>query len=402
MSELVKLGDYVDVLTGYPFKSSGYIENPNGVRLLRGDNIGQGRIRWDNAKLWPADEFNVHKQYQLQAGDVVLAMDRPWIEAGLKCAEIRADDVPSLLVQRVARLRALPGLDQRYLAYLIRSPRFTDYVLGVQTGTAVPHISAAQIRDFEFCLPPLRTQQAIAAVLGALDDKIAVNERIAVTYESLLRLRFEELRVDVVPAPGEGVAVSELIEFNPPISAPHTDDAVYLDMSALPTSTARVREWSRREPKSGTRFANNDTVMARITPCLENGKTAFIDFMEDGETGIGSTEFIVMRARAGIPVHLPYFLARSPRFRNYAIQNMVGSSGRQRVSASQLAGFTVRLPDPTSLSAFGEAASAAFAHMKSLDAESKNLAQLRDTLLPKLMSGELRVRDAENAVEEAL
>src|SRR5690606_19881598 len=185
MSELVKLGDYVDILTGYPFKSSGYIENPNGVRLLRGDNIGQGRIRWDNAKLWPADEFNVHKQYQLQAGDVVLAMDRPWIEAGLKCAEIRTDDIPSLLVQRVARLRALPGLDQRYLAYLIRSPRFTDYVLGVQTGTAVPHISAAQIRDFEFCLPPLRTQQAIAAVLGALDEKIAANEQIANSCDKL-------------------------------------------------------------------------------------------------------------------------------------------------------------------------------------------------------------------------
>ena len=82
---------------------------------------------------------------------------------------------------------------------------------------------------------------------------------------------------------------------------------------------------------------------------------------------------------------------------------MVGSSGwQQRVSASQLAGFTVRLPDPTSLSAFGEAASAAFAHMKSLDAESKNLAQLRDTLLPKLMSGELRVRDAEKASEVTL
>ncbi|MFO7401027.1 MAG: hypothetical protein C0P63_016810, partial [Actinomycetales bacterium] len=251
-------------------------------------------------------------------------------------------------------------------------------------------------------LPSLMQQRMIGELLGALDDKIAVNERIAVTYESLLRLRFEELRVDVEPAPGEGVAVSELIEFNPSVPTPRTTDAVYLDMSSVPTSTARVREWSRREPKSGTRFANNDTVMARITPCLENGKTAFIDFMEDGETGIGSTEFIVMRARAGVPVHLPYFLARSPRFRSYAIQNMVGSSGRQRVSASQLAGFTVRLPDPTSLSAFGEAASAAFAHMKSLDAESKNLAQLRDTLLPKLMSGELRVRDAEKAVEEAL
>src|SRR5947208_40431 len=80
--------------------------------------------------------------FQLREGDVVLAMDRPWIEAGLKYASVRRCDLPSLLVQRVSRLRGTGRLDTRFLKYVIGGRAFTEYILGVQTGTAVPHISA--------------------------------------------------------------------------------------------------------------------------------------------------------------------------------------------------------------------------------------------------------------------
>ncbi|MDP9312352.1 MAG: restriction endonuclease subunit S [Chloroflexota bacterium] len=102
-------------------------------------------------------------------------MDRPWIEAGLKYAAVSEHDLPCLLVQRVARLRARKDLDQRYLRYIIGSANFTNYILGVQTGTAVPHISGNQIKQFKFFRPSLPEQQAIASVLGALDDKIELN-----------------------------------------------------------------------------------------------------------------------------------------------------------------------------------------------------------------------------------
>jgi type I restriction enzyme S subunit len=182
--DIVRLGDYVTLITGNPFKSSGYTDSSDGVRLLRGDNVAQGRIRWDDAKRWPAEDARSYAGYQLQVGDVILAMDRPWIEAGLKYAELRPKDVPSLLVQRVACLRALPGLDQRYLAYLIGAPAFTAYVVGVQTGTAVPHISGKQIQGYEFTLPSLSDQRAIGEILGALDDKTAANDRIAERQEN--------------------------------------------------------------------------------------------------------------------------------------------------------------------------------------------------------------------------
>src|SRR4051794_11526939 len=92
----VRLADYVDLLTGFPFKSAHYSESGNGLRLLRGDNIGQGALRWAGAKLWPVHLESESSLYRLEEGDVVIAMDRPWIEAGLKYAAVSRSDLPCL------------------------------------------------------------------------------------------------------------------------------------------------------------------------------------------------------------------------------------------------------------------------------------------------------------------
>lgn len=164
------LGAETDLLAGFAFKSPQYTTLEEGVRLLRGDNIVQGALRWDDAKRWPASDVAEYERYQLRAGDVVLAMDRPWVSAGLKRARISEDDLPSLLVQRTARLRGNSRLDNRFLVYLISSSAFADHILGVQTGLGVPHISGQQIKDFRFQRPPLDEQLEIADQLDALAD----------------------------------------------------------------------------------------------------------------------------------------------------------------------------------------------------------------------------------------
>jgi type I restriction enzyme S subunit len=156
------LGAEIDLLAGFAFKSAQYTNDADGIRLLRGDNIVQGQLRWDDAKLWPSSDAKDYKRYQLQEGDVVLAMDRPWVKAGLKHADISTDDLPCLLVQRTARLRGGAKLNNRFLKLLIGSAAFTRHILGVQTGTGVPHISGQQIKDFRFACPPLVEQQRIA------------------------------------------------------------------------------------------------------------------------------------------------------------------------------------------------------------------------------------------------
>ena len=156
----VLLGEHVHIQTGFPFKSQHYTEDTKGIRLLRGDNIVQGKLRWEGVKRWPAQNFDDYHKFSLGEGDVVLAMDRPWIEAGLKYASLTKRDLPCLLVQRVARLRGINGLLTPYLRYVIGHHSFTDYVKGIWTGVAVPHISESQIRAFPFSPSPSERTRA--------------------------------------------------------------------------------------------------------------------------------------------------------------------------------------------------------------------------------------------------
>ena len=428
---IVRLGDVIDLLTGFPFKSEAYTVDLSAPRLLRGDNVAQGFLRWNGVKRWPKDATDDVEQYWLQEGDVILAMDRPWIEAGLKYAAVRASDLPALLVQRVARLRGTSALDTGFLNNVIGSRPFTEHVLAVQTGTAVPHISGEQIKSFEFRLPPIDEQRAIAHILGTLDDEIELNRRMNETLEAIARAVFKSWFVDFDPVKRKGTArraptpdiadlfpdsfedsdlgeipkgwriaaLPDLIDVNPTRALRKGEIAPYLDMANMPTRTHSPDEVTERLFGSGMRFINGDTLVARITPCLENGKTAYVDFLKNGQVGWGSTEYIVLRPKPPLPTEFAYCLARSEVFRDFAIQSMTGSSGRQRVSVDSLQHFAMVSPSAEVADMFGKLVRPLFARSRAASDESNTLAALRDALLPKLISGELRVKDAERFVE---
>ena len=177
------LGKEINLLTGFAFKSKEYTNSTDGISLLRGDNIIQGEFRWQNVKKWPKKDMHIYNKYLLEIGDIVLAMDRTWVKAGLKYAQISEEDVPCLLVQRVARLRAGKNLDSHYLKYLLGSIGFTRYVLSIQTGLGVPHISGKQICDFEFSCPPIEEQKKLANKF----DEIEINtKRLTSIYQQKL------------------------------------------------------------------------------------------------------------------------------------------------------------------------------------------------------------------------
>ena len=166
--EETTLGAEVDLLPGYAFSSGSYSDAQSDVRLLRGDNIMQGYLRWEDAKRWPASECVAYAKFNLRAGDVVLAMDRPWVKAGLKRAQISSTDLPCLQVQRTARLRPMQTLREDFLFHLTGSQSFSRHLQAVQTGIGVPHISGKQIESFKFMRPPVREQAAIASSLSEL------------------------------------------------------------------------------------------------------------------------------------------------------------------------------------------------------------------------------------------
>ncbi|MGP5388376.1 restriction endonuclease subunit S [Glutamicibacter arilaitensis] len=289
-------------------------------------------------------------------------------------------------------------VEPRFLRYWFSSQEFWDQASYRMNNTDMAaYLNMADIRSLKISLPRPSVQQGIAEVLGALDDKLATNHKLALTTEQLGAAKFNLLGLDVEPT-YTGIALDELFDLNPR-RVLDSETPTVIDMQALPTTIPLVGRWNTGVKKSGARFANGDTLIARITPCLENRKTAFVDFLGEGEVGIGSTEFVVMRSKNNLPLGLSYFMATSERFRDFAIQNLVGTSGRQRVSATDLARHTLSPVDPLELQSFGKWADANLGLLGALRNENQVLTTTRDSLLPQLMSGKLRVKDAEALVE---
>ena len=339
---------------------------------------------------------------------------------------------PMAFNQDVKALLPKTQIDPVFLPYLILGHRQHLHDLVDLAGHGTGRINSDELRAVKIRLPPTRKQRAIAHVLGTLDDKIELNRRMNETLEAMARALFKSWFVDFDPVRAKMedrdtglppdiadlfpdrlvdseigkipdrwtvAPLRELLEVNPKRSLRRGQIAPYLPMANMPTQGHVPNSFSVRPFGSGTRFANGDTLVARITPCLENGKTAFVDFLGANEIGWGSTEYIVLRPRPPLSNHFGYCLARSAGFREFAIQNMSGTSGRQRVPVSALKGFLMVAPQAQLSAQFGEVAELLFERANRADRESRTLATLRDTLLPKLISGEIRVQDAERALE---
>lgn len=188
------IGTDVDILTGFAFRSQNYTSDLNGIPMLRGDNIVQGKLRWDDVKRWPRSDYEIYNKYRLEEGDIVLAMDRTWINAGIKFARISHEDVPALLVQRVARMRCKSTLSNGFLFHLLGSNIFEKYVLDSQTGLGVPHISGGQIQAFRFRRPNIHAQRQIILDMDAMRANC---ERLVAKYERQLEL-LGELRQSIL------------------------------------------------------------------------------------------------------------------------------------------------------------------------------------------------------------
>jgi len=184
---------HVDCLTGFAFKSSGYSNDEKDIRLLRGDNIEPGNLRWRDAKYWSDIEVKNLERYRLKEGDFVIALDRTWISAGLKVAEVTQADLPCLLVQRVARVRAKTTLEQSLLRQYFSGHRFEQYVKSVQTATAVPHISPNDIKEFPVSLPPLPEQKKIAQILSTWDRAIITTEQLLANSQQQKKALMQQL-----------------------------------------------------------------------------------------------------------------------------------------------------------------------------------------------------------------
>lgn len=194
---LCRLGEIVEIQVGNPFKSEFY--ESSGVRLLRGDNVAPGKLEWSEFKCWPAERMEGLHTYMVAVGDVILAMDRPVISSGLKIATVTSEDMPCLLVQRVARIRSSIGPNQ-YVRYAISRLEFLRHISNRQTGTMLPHISAGTIKDFIVPIAPLREQRRIVAEIEKQFTRLDAAEASLERVKANLR----RARASVLQAAVEG------------------------------------------------------------------------------------------------------------------------------------------------------------------------------------------------------
>ena len=373
---------------------------------------------------------------RFQNGDTLMARITPCLENG-KIARYHAPEAVSEAhgSTEFIVIRGRPCVtDNDFAYYLTQSREVREYAISQMTGTSGrQRVPAGSLHHLIVQIPPLREQRAIAHILGTLDDKIELNRRMTETLEEMARALFKSWFVAFDPVrakmdgrwrPGESLpglpaehydlfpdrlvpselgeipegwevkALGEFVELNPREPMKRGTIAPYIEMAALPTSGPCPAEAIFRKFTSGTRFRNADTLLARITPCLENGKTAFVQSLPDDTVGWGSTEFIVMRAIPLVPPEYPYLLGRDMAFREHAIQSMTGTSGRQRVQVNALAPYLLPFPPADVWAKFGSLVGPMFVDIEISRKESHSLAAQRDALLPKLVSGRLKLESA--------
>lgn len=404
----VRLGDVADVIPGFAFKSKDFSET--GIPVLKITEIQPPYVSFqksDRVNIQNYDK-NKLKKYFIHKGDYVVAMTGATIG---KVGKV-VDDIEVLLNQRVAKIEAKDFVDPGFIYYAVDSSAFQGFINQIASGSsAQANISGDDIGEFEVNLPDLPTQKKIAEILGAYDAKIENNNLIIKNLEATAQVVFNEWFVKfrfpsfvkttagklgykkvkmveselgLIPE-GWGVKkISEILDINP--LTPTADKSMpYVEMRDLPEAGMYFSFQQKRLHGGGTRFKNHDTLLARITPCLENGKTGYVNCLEKGEVATGSTEFLVLRPKLDTYREYTYLLARSGGFRSFAIGLMVGSSGRQRVSGPDLARFKLAQPSAKFLDEFHKITATLFGKIKEAANENQKLKASRDQLLKRLI-----------------
>ena len=408
-----------------------YVDS-EGIRVVNQKCVRDQVIDFSHARRTNAGKKPISAERMLQRFDILV--NSTGVGTLGRVAQIRELSEPTTVDSHVTVLRPNPAVvDPAYLGLAIRCFESEIEALG-EGSTGQTELPRGRLAALRVPVPSRPEQRAIAHVIGALDDKIELNRRTSETLEATARALFKSWFVDFEPvrAKSDGrdlglpasvadhfparlvdsdvgevpdgwpvLPLPRAIEVNPTRPLRRGQVAPYVDMANMPTRGHAVHNVVSREVGSGMRFVNGDTLVARITPCLENGKTALVDCLHDGQVGWGSTEYIVLRPKPPLPEAFAYCLARSSAFRDFAIQSMTGSSGRQRVPAESLGHFRLAVPPERVAREFGQRVAPLFARSSAAVAESRTLAALRDALLPKLMSGALRVPHAERLLAGA-
>jgi type I restriction enzyme S subunit len=403
---LISLGDHIDLLSGFAFKSKFFTQEVSDIPLVKGSNVHQGYVDWVGAVRWPIHEHSIKDKYWLQENDVVLAMDRPWIESGLKFSWIKKNDPKSLLVQRVCRMRGIKGLCSRYLRYIIGSPQFTNYIKPIVTGVNVPHISGQQVKDFKFTLPPAETQLAVSDLLENYDSLIENNKRRIAILEDMAQSLYREWFVNF-RYPGHADALDAFLPnaLNENQANPKLIDS---PLGPIPEGWEIGKLESMSSMKYG-KMSKKELRCEEGIPIYSGYKiTGYYPEANLNESkvivvarGVGGTGDVKMSPDICWLTNLSIYIMENENILKKAylfyqlkfanLRSLDSGTSISQITIADLSKFKIIVPPIAIQEKFEGICNTFWSQIKILTKQNENLKQQRDMLLPKLISGKIEL-----------
>jgi len=377
-----------------------------GTAFIRAADLSNGQVRFRlSGRVNDAAVSRIRKGIG-QPGDILFSHKGT---VG-KLARVGSDAPPFVCSPQTTFWRVLDEsmLSRAYLYAFMRSHAFIDqwWVRKGETDMA-DYVSLTAQRQLRVAVPPLAVQQRIASPLTAIDDLIENNWRRIEVLQEMARAtyrewfvhfrypghekaRFVDSSIGEVPEGWLVAPASAALAINPRVKLDKALEHPFVTMGDLDERNMIFTSSELRAGNSGAKFVNADTLFARITPCLENGKTGYVQCLDDAQVGRGSTEFIVLRGGAVGPA-FTYCLARSEEFRAHAIASMSGASGRQRVRNECFDAYLLGVPPRHLVDRFEGISGPLFETAHRLSLQSRKLSLLRNLLLPKMVTGQIDV-----------
>lgn len=385
----------------------------SGIALIRSQNVYDDGFNKQGLAFINEEAAEKLNNVEVKEHDVLLNITGDSI---CRASIVPKEILPARVNQHVSILRTNEKLYHKFLFYYLSLNKTKTKLLSLDAGGTRQAITKGMLEEFLVPLPEYGEQIKIGDFFWIISEKIALNRQMNSTLEAIGQALFKRWFVELEFPDGEGKPYrssggetvdselgevprgwevkqfSEVIDVNPNRKLVKDRLAKKVGMADLNAWQSWVESWQLEEYKSGPRFQNGDTLFARITPSLEHGKTAFVSFLDKDEVAFGSTEFIIFAPKV-IQSNLYIFhLARSENVRDAAISAMTGSSGRQRVPEYLFDQLLICVPPPQIIAKFHNAISPLFEEIAINANETRYLRKIRDVLLPKLMSGEIKVR----------
>ncbi len=428
------LGQVAKVRSGFAFKSKDW--QSAGIPVVKIANVKNGRLDMSGCSFVSEEVAQAAKAFILERGDILISMTGYVGDV----ARVRLDDLPCALNQRVGRFHSFKRdkIHPEFLFFHLRDGQTRREIEQRAYGSAQPNISSGGIEETQIYLPDLQTQKAIARILGALDDKIELNQKMNQTLEDIAKAIFKSWFVDFDPvrAKAEGRATGLPAE----ISNLFPDELVDSEIGEIPagwksSSLAEIadiqngyafksKDWSDDGEIPVIKIGNVKPTIVDVENCsrvrraIVSGLDRFKLMRGDiligmtgyvGEVGLvpNTREMPYLNQRVGriMPLRNDDYgfvvaLCRREEFKS-EVENLGTGSAQANVSSGSIKGIRLPLPPQNLRKVFHENASPIIDRILVASEEARCLSDLRDLLLPKLISGELCIPDAEKFLEEA-